>query len=216
MERSHRIARITALLSRPRGVTMTELIQELESSRATINRDLELMRSQMNTPIVWDRETYSYRIDSSPAVGTRYMLPGMWLTPEQAYAFLTLNNMVEQMAPSLLGPFLDPMRSMLKEMLGRSDLPLYGLNKKIEIQSPQVPALSDKVFGVLINCLLHDEGVEMSYRPHPGSEPETLQCLIKRIRILPSGWSLVLEIGPKEVLEIDAASVVQATTLNPS
>lgn len=43
--------------------------------------------------------------------------------------------MVEQMALALLGPFFDHMRGMLKEMLGRSDLPLYNLHKKIEIDA---------------------------------------------------------------------------------
>lgn len=214
MERSQRMARINALLSRTQGVTMAQLMQELEASRATINRDLELMRSQMNTPILWDRETFSYRIDSSPALGTRYMLPGVWLTPEQAYAFLTLNNMVEQMAPSLLGPFLEPMRGMLKEMLGRADVPLYGLNHKIEIQSPQVPALSDQVFGAIVAGLLHEEGMELEFAAHPGDVPSTVQCLIQRIRILPTGWTLVLQTAPDQTVEVDAASVLRARVLN--
>lgn len=214
MERSNRIARINALLSRTQGVTMAQLMQELEASRATINRDLELMRSQMNTPIVWDRDTFSYRIDTQPPLGTRYMLPGVWLTPEQAYAFLTLNNMVEQMAPSLLGPFLEPMRGMLKEMLGRSDVSLYGLNHKIEIQAPQVPQLSDKVFSTLVTGLLHDEGMEIEFSPYPGGFANTVQCIIKRIRILPTGWKLVLQTSPDQVVELDVASVLGARVLN--
>lgn len=214
MERSLRIARITALMSQTRGITMAQLIDELEASRATINRDLEFMRSQMNTPIVWDRDTYSYRIDSTPAMGARHMLSGVWLTPEQAYAFLTLNNMVEQMAPTLLGPFLDPMRGMLKEMLGRSDLPLYNLHKKIEIKSPKVPALNDKVFSTMVNCLLQDENVELVYQPNFDTDPQTVQCLITRIRILPTGWKLVLAVTQGEKIEIDAASVLQAKRLN--
>ena len=172
------------------------------------------MRSQMNTPIVWDRETYSYRIDSSQTLGTRYMLPGVWITPEQAYAFLTLNNMVEQMAPSLLGPFLEPMRSMLKEMLCHADLPLYGLNRKIEIQSPNVPALNDIVFATLINALLHDEDLDITYGKAPDSSIETVQCLIKKIRISPEGWRLVLQVSQHEEFEIDADRVIKARRLN--
>ena len=53
------------------------------------------------------------------------MLPGLWLTPAQAYAVLTLNNMVEKIAPNVLGPFLDPMRGLLKRLLGDADFPLY-------------------------------------------------------------------------------------------
>ncbi len=40
MERSQRMARMNALLSRRQGATMAQLMHELEASRATINRDL--------------------------------------------------------------------------------------------------------------------------------------------------------------------------------
>jgi hypothetical protein len=121
---------------------------------------------------------------------------------------------VEQMAPSLLGPFLEPMRGMLKEMLGRADVPLYGLNHKIEIQSPQVPALSDQVFGAIVAGLLHEEGMELEFAAHPGDAPSTVQCLIQRIRILPTGWTLVLQTAPDQTVEVDAASVLRARVLN--
>jgi predicted DNA-binding transcriptional regulator YafY len=94
MARTHRIARINALLSRPQGASMAQLMEELEVSRATVNRDLQTLRDQMNTPIVWDRYRGIYRIESNGNAGPTYMVPGLWLTPAQAYATLTLNNMV--------------------------------------------------------------------------------------------------------------------------
>lgn len=50
MERTQRIARINALLSRPQGASLSLLMDDLEVSRATINRDLQVMRDGMNTP----------------------------------------------------------------------------------------------------------------------------------------------------------------------
>ena len=117
MERSLRISRINALLSRPRGASLNEIIQDLEVSRATVNRDLQLMREQMNAPIVWDNFDRAYRLEKTSTVGDTKMLPGLWLAPAQAYALLTLNNMVEKIAPNVLGPFLTPMRGLLKQML---------------------------------------------------------------------------------------------------
>ena len=40
MERSVRLARIQALMSRATGVTLAQLMADLEVSRATIHRDL--------------------------------------------------------------------------------------------------------------------------------------------------------------------------------
>ena len=123
MNRSQRIARINALISRPQGASLAQLMEELEVSRATANRDLETLRDGMNAPIVYDRARRVYRIEPNDSAGTRYMLPGLWLTPAQAYAVLTLNNMVEKIAPNVLGPFLDPMRGLLKQSAWRSRFP---------------------------------------------------------------------------------------------
>lgn len=87
-------------------------------------------------------------------------------------------------------------------------------NHKIEIQSPQVPALSDQVFGAIVAGLLHEEGMELEFTPKPGDASSTVQCLIQRIRIQPTGWTLVLQTAPDQTLEIDAASVRRARVLN--
>ena len=123
MSQSQRITRINALLSRPQGASLTQMIDELEVSRATVNRDLKKMRDAMNAPIVLDRDSSTYRLIPNGNAGPSYMLPGLWLTPAQAYAVLTLNNMVEKIAPNVLGPFLDPMRGLLKQMLTHDQAP---------------------------------------------------------------------------------------------
>lgn len=213
MERSQRMARINALVSRPLGVTMAQLIEELEVSRATINRDIELLRSQLNTPIVWDHDTYSYRLETSSVVGDRYMLPGVWLTPEQAYAFLTLNNMVEQMAPSLLGPFLMPMRGMLKEMLCQAEFPLYRLNEKIEIDMPGMPKLNDQAFALILTSLLNEHHLMIEFLNHL-AESTNVQGIPTRLRISASGWSLIIQTASGEARVIDMASIIKARLLN--
>ena len=137
MKRPQRIARINVLLRQSGGVTMAQLMEDLSVTRATVCRDLDLMRDQMYAPIVRDR--YRYRIGEANQTGPAYMLPGLWFTPQQAYAFLTMQNMVEKIAPNLLGPFLYPIRDMLKLMLLNADFELYGLDKKIEIDMPAMP-----------------------------------------------------------------------------
>ena len=77
MARTHRIARITALLSRPQGASLAQLMAELEVSRATVNRDLQELRDQLNAPIVWDRYEGIYRIQPNGNAGPTSMVPGL-------------------------------------------------------------------------------------------------------------------------------------------
>lgn len=191
MERTQRIARINMLARRRQGVTMAQLLEDMEVSRATINRDLQYMRDQMHAPIIWDCYSYCYRLDQAAGSAERYMLPGLWLTPAQAYAYLTLHNMVEKIAPGLLGPFLDPMRMMLKQMLGDADFPLYGLDRKIDIEMPDMPSLSDLDFNNLMEALLYEQPLVLELDGVDGMQ--TLSGRPAQLKITANGWLLGMQ-----------------------
>ena len=207
MERAQRIARINVLLRQSRGVTMAQLMKDLSVSRATVNRDLDLMRDQMHAPIVWDRDSGVYRLEAENRIGPAYMLPGLWFTPQQAYAFLTMQNMVEKIAPNLLGPFLYPIRVMLKEMLGKTDFQLYGLDQKIEIDMPAMPTLGDLDFSILLEALVNDQAVRLTLLTPTGKE-ETLAGLPVKLRIASDKW--IVDVRPEsgdDPLKIDVGQI---------
>lgn len=209
MERSQRINRINALMQRPQGVSMAQLQDELEVSRQTIARDIELMRDQMNAPIIWDRNSGSYRLGQADHYGPSFMLPGVWVSPTQAYAFLTLNNMVEKIAPNLLGPFLDPMRSTIKQMLGEGGFRLYGLDKKIQIDMPAMPSIGDLDFSNLLEGLLEDQVVRVSLKG-PNGDQETIQGVPIQLHISPERWLLDLQLISDGVIrQLNLADVIR-------
>ena len=214
MERAQRIARINVLMRQRQGVTMAQLIEDLSVKRATVNRDLALMRDQMHAPIVWDRDSGVYRLEAENRIGPAYMLPGLWFTPQQAYAFLTMQNMVEKIAPNLLGPFLYPIRVMLKEMLGKTDFQLYGLDQKIEIDMPAMPTLGDLDFSILLEALVNDQAVRLTLLTPAGKE-ETLTGLPVKLRIASDKW--VVDVRPEsgdDPLKIDVGQIRKVVAIS--
>jgi len=207
LERAQRITRINAMISRAQGASMAQMIEELELSRATVNRDLQHMRDQMNAPIVWDRYQGVYRLEATGQAGPTYMVPGLWLTSAQAYAFLTLHNMVEKIAPNVLGPFLMPMRVVLKEMLGKSDFPLLGLGRKIWIDMPAMPAIGALDFSNLVDALIQEQPARFVIRTKSGLE-HTLSGTPLKLRITASGWSVqVRHRSAAEPVTVDVANI---------
>ena len=209
MARTQRITRSNALLSRPQGATLAQLMEELEVSRATVNRDLQTLRDEMNAPIVWDRFERTYRIEPNGNAGPTYMIPGLWLTPAQAYATLTLNNMVEKIAPNVLGPFLMPMRGLLKQLLGEADFPLHGLDRKIEIDMPAMPAIGDLDFENLVEALIQEQPARFVIRTRSGLE-HTLSGTPLKLRITATGWSAdIRRRSGGEVVTVDIADIAK-------
>ena len=214
MERTQRIGRINVLLRQPQGVTMAKLMEDLSVSRATVNLDLQLMRDQMHAPIIWDRGCGVYRLEEGNHTGPAYMLPGLWLSPAQAYAYLTMQNMVEKIAPNLLGPFLEPMRGMLKELLHKAEFEFYGLDQKIEIDMPAMPTLGDLDFSILLESLVNDQPVQLTLVTPNGKE-ETLAGWPVKLRIASDKW--IIDVRPEAgntPLKIDVGQIRKVVVIS--
>lgn len=84
-----------------------ELMDKLETSLATFKRDLKKLRDRLNTPIVYDLELLGHRLEN---VDSSEELPGLWFSQEEILARLTIQNMLGQLGPGLLGPKLRPLQ----------------------------------------------------------------------------------------------------------
>jgi predicted DNA-binding transcriptional regulator YafY len=101
-----RLIRYAELLSNRRFMTKQDLMAKQEVSLATLKRDLAKLRDQMNVPIVFDRDLGGYTLDKT---SERTELPGFWFSQDEILALLTIQNMIGELEPGLLGPKLKPL-----------------------------------------------------------------------------------------------------------
>src|SRR5512140_624835 len=130
MNATERLYKIDNLLRARRLVTLETFLDELGVSRATFKRDLELMRDRMNAPIVWDRDAGGYRFAEEATVGPKYELPGLWFSPQEALALLTMYQLLESLQPSLLGAHVKPLLSRITALLTTGDKPVEEVRRR--------------------------------------------------------------------------------------
>jgi len=118
MTRTERIYRIDQLLKSRQFISRRELLDELECSQATLTRDIEYLRSQLNAPIAFDPELGGYRLETG-LTGPAYALPGLWFNDTEIHALLSIEHLLEAMQPGLLGPHVAPLRKRLESLLGK-------------------------------------------------------------------------------------------------
>jgi predicted DNA-binding transcriptional regulator YafY len=118
MTRTERLYRIDQLLRSRRALGRRELLEALECSQATLTRDIEYLRSQLNAPIVFDGDLGAYRLEDS-ATGPAYALPGLWFNDTEISALLSIEHLLEAIQPGLLGPHIAPLRKRLESLLGK-------------------------------------------------------------------------------------------------
>ena len=137
MSQAERLSRIQADLAQNGYVKLEELKRKFEVTRTTIMRDFEIIRDRLGAPLVYNRATNSYRLMVHKEVfSTPYEFPGMWLTPPEAYAVLTLYNVLRRVDPGVLHGALSPLTKPVKRMLGAVNFPMRGFDKSIAIDLP--------------------------------------------------------------------------------
>lgn len=133
MDRTERFYRIDRLLRESRVVTIDRFLDDLSVSRATFKRDLEYMRDRLNAPIEWDRDAGGYRFVEHVRGSPEYELPGLWLNESEILALLSMESLLEEIEPGLLGARLEPLKARLSALIESTDHPADEVRKRIRV-----------------------------------------------------------------------------------
>jgi predicted DNA-binding transcriptional regulator YafY len=133
VDRTERFYTIDRMLRERGVVSFAALAERLEVSRATLKRDLEYMRSRLHAPIEYDRGRGGYRL-AATASDARYELPGLWFSPAEIHALLTLQHLVSNLrAGSVITPRLTAVASRLRDALGGAGHGEEEVRKRVRI-----------------------------------------------------------------------------------
>ncbi|HET9471609.1 MAG TPA: WYL domain-containing protein [Usitatibacter sp.] len=164
MDRTERFYKIDQMLQSRGRVKMREFLGELGVSAATFKRDLEYMRSRLNAPIVWDRDEEAYRFDEGRGgKGPKYELPGLWFSPSEAQALLTLEHLVESLEPALLGPHVNPLKARLAALLATGDRSADEVRRRIRVIPFGARRHEPKHFELIASAVLGRKRLHLSY-----------------------------------------------------
>jgi predicted DNA-binding transcriptional regulator YafY len=164
MDRTERFYKIDHMLQSRGRVKAGEFLAELGVSLATFKRDLEYMRSRLNAPIVWDRGGEAYRFEEGHAgKGPKYELPGLWFTPSEAQALLTLEHLVESLAPALLGPHVNPLKARLAALLSTGDRSVEEVRKRIRVIPFGARRHEPRHFELIASAVLGRKRLHLAY-----------------------------------------------------
>jgi len=131
MKKADRIYKLHNLLQNRRFITRKELQSTLEVARATLTRDIEFLRSQMNAPVVYDTDLGGYRLDKQATLKGMHELPGLWFNESEINALLAIEGMLESIQPGLLGPHIAPLKKRMEQLLGKSNHAPDEIRKRI-------------------------------------------------------------------------------------
>lgn len=128
MAQFDRIYQYKSMFKRNRLLTKQAILEELEISEATFKRDLDKMRDFYHYHIDYDRFENAYKLMNPD---DSYELPGLMFTQKELLALLSVQNMISELEPGLLGPRLMPLQERLSEILQKEGIDAKELTKRV-------------------------------------------------------------------------------------
>jgi predicted DNA-binding transcriptional regulator YafY len=125
-----RLYRDKSLLSSRSAVSAEDLMSALEVSRATLKRDIAKLRDQLHVPIEFNQELGGYQMANGH---TDSELPGLWFSQEEILFLVTIQHLLEQLEPGLLGTKLRPLQARLTQLMGKHGLVNQDVAQRIRL-----------------------------------------------------------------------------------
>ena len=192
MDRTERFHKIQQLLENRRLVTFLQLQEACEVSRATLQRDLEYLRSRFNAPIVYDRDAGGYRFETLPAeAGGQFALPGLWFTSQEIHALLTMQHLLSNLdTGGLLGPQIKPLLARLTGLLGSADNPAEEVQRRIRIETVGARQFHLDHFQAVGSALLRRKRLVIRYHARGTDEVTEREVSPQRLVHYRDNWYL--------------------------
>lgn len=163
MKKADRIYKLHNLLQNRRFISRTELQSTLEVARATLTRDIEFLRSQLNAPVVYDQDLGGYRLDKQATLKGMHELPGLWFNESELNALLAIEGLLESIQPGLLGPHIAPLKKRLEQLLAKTSHAPAEIRKRILLLPSNPRRLKLQHFEVCANATLSRKQMQIEH-----------------------------------------------------
>ena len=181
MDRLQRIYKLhQAVSSRRHPVSCQTLQDDLECSRATVNRIIQEMRLYFNAPIEYDRSRNGYHYVSDD--GKAFELPGLWLSEPELHALLTTQQLLAHAQPGLLDTQLKPIKERIEKILATRSSGNEDISKRVRILRMAGRNIEPSRFQTIAAALLQRTRLHIHY--YGRSDDETSQRNISPQRLI--------------------------------
>ena len=182
-----RLYQYKSLLVGRRAMSAEDLMARLEISRATLKRDIAKLRDQLHVPIEFDRDAGGYTLSQGH---TDSELPGLWFNQEELLALVTIQQLLEQLEPGLLGPKLKPLKERLGQLMTKHGLSSQDLARRIRIMHAGKRVVTAKSFEVVAAATLARKRLKISHFSRQNGQTTEREVSPQRLVHYRDNWDL--------------------------
>lgn len=163
MDKFDRIYRLHGLLAnRRQPIPLTNIMAQLECSKATANRCIDDLRTHLNAPLVYDRDANGYHYDQH--ADKPYQLPGLWFSAEELNGLLICQQILNNISPGLLSQHISQLQQRIGELFKLHQHTPIDIANKITLLSTGRRLTDDSEFKKTATALFAGKQLHIHYR----------------------------------------------------
>ncbi|OJW45451.1 MAG: transcriptional regulator [Thiobacillus sp. 65-1059] len=210
MSKFDELYRLHRLLDgRRTGLPRSVLIGEHGFSRSTLARLIADLRDRLGAPLIHDSERGGYRYDTADG---SHALPGLWFTPAELHALVTLKHLLANLEPGLLDDHLRPLQARIDKLLGSNHLGVGEAAQRIRILAAAARQKNLRHFQTVAGAVLQRRRIKIDYFNRERDETSTREISPQRLAHYRDNWYLDAWCHGKKGLRIFAVESIRTAT----
>ncbi|MHB0983459.1 MAG: helix-turn-helix transcriptional regulator, partial [Thiobacillus sp.] len=189
------------------GLPRAALIAEHGFSRSTLTRLIADLRDKLGAPLIHDSERGGYRYDTADGSHT---LPGLWFTPAELQALVTLKHLLANLEPGLLDDHLQPLQARIDKLLDSNHLGAGEAAQRIRILAATARQKNLRHFQTIAGAVLQRRRLKIDYYNRERDETSTREISPQRLAHYRDNWYLDAWCHDKKGLRIFAVECIRA------
>ena len=188
MDKFDRIYALHKLLSSARlPVPRQTILQQLECSRSTFMRLVEVLRDYLGAPINYDQVANGWYYDSHGE--HPYELPGLWFSAQELHALSAINKLIHDLQPGLLDEQLRPVQKRIDQLLQSKQLGSGELPNRVRILAMGYRAEAG-AFQKVAEGVLQRKQLQLHYHARGSDESSQRTVSPQRLAHYRDNWYL--------------------------
>lgn len=149
------------LSKRSTPIPLTDILSQMECSRATFNRVKRHMTDFLGAPIAYNRELGGYYYDHEE--GHQYELPGIWLSQEELHALVLIHGLLADIGAGLLKNQLAPVQRRFETLLTQREINPCVLADKVRMVGATYRPVRHDQFVKIATALFSERCLHITY-----------------------------------------------------
>ena len=218
MTQSTRLRDIVAVLdARHHPVPRDVLLAELGVSLATFKRDLDVLRDQMQSPIVWkpavEGAKGGYVLEDKGWSAGKLGLPRAWFSAAEIYALLMIDELAKHIGPGLLSEHLQPLITRITLALSAAKDQPDDIRSRVRVLSSASRRGAAPHFERVAQATVRRERLRILYFTRSRNERSERVVSPQRLIHYKENWYLIAHCHKVKDLRIFALDAIESATV---